>query len=239
MVDKVEAIVTGIAEGCRQAGCALIGGETAELPSFYQRGEYDLAGFAVGVVERASMLTGENIRPGDVVIGLASSGLHSNGFSLARHILLERARLPLDMSLEGMNQAIGETLLTPTRIYVRSILQLIKEFSINGLAHITGGGLPGNIPRILPKGCMARLDKGAWSTPKIFSHIQNLGHVEEEEMYRVFNMGIGFVLIVPSEKSDAVIERANQLGDQAFYIGNIVEKLQGSPCVTFLSESGA
>jgi len=239
VVDKTEAVVKGIAEGCRQAGCALIGGETAEMPSFYQKGEYDLAGFVVGVVERANILTGENVKPGDVVIGFASSGLHSNGFSLARRVLLEQARLSLDISLEGMKQTIGETLLTPTKIYVGSILQLIKEFSIHGLAHITGGGLPGNIPRVLPNGCKAHLDKKTWPTPKIYFHIQQLGKVVEEEMYRVFNMGIGFVLIVPSEKSDAVIERANQLGERAFCIGEIVEKLQGSPCVTFSGESKA
>ena len=233
VVDKTEAVVKGIAEGCRQAGCALIGGETAEMPSFYQKGEYDLAGFVVGVVERANILTGENVKPGDVVIGFASSGLHSNGFSLARHVLLEQARLSLDISLEGMKQTVGDSLLTPTRIYVKSILQLIKEFSIHALAHITGGGLPGNVPRVLPKGCKAYLDKGAWPTPKIFSHIQELGQIEEEEMYRVFNMGIGFVLIVPPEKSHAVVQRANQIGEQAFCIGEIVEEFQGSPCVTF------
>ena len=239
VVDKAEAIVKGIADGCRQAGCALIGGETAELPSFYQKGEYDLAGFAVGVVERSKILTGENIKPGDAIIGLASSGLHSNGFSLARRVLLEQAGLSLDISLEGMRETLGETLLTPTRVYVKSILRLIEEFSIHGLAHITGGGVSGNVPRVLPKGCNAHLDKGTWPTPKIFSHIQQFGQVEEEEMYRVFNMGIGFILIVPSDKSHAVIERANQLGERAFCIGEIVEKLQGSPCVTFSGESKA
>ena len=233
VVDKAEAIVKGVVEGCLQAGCALIGGETAEMPSFYQKGEYDLAGFAVGVVQRANMINGENIREGDVVIGFASSGLHSNGFSLARRVLFEQAGLSLDVTLEGMRLTLGESLLTPTRIYVESILQLIKEFSVHGLAHITGGGLPGNVPRVLPKGCKARLDKGAWPIPKIFSHIQRLGEVEEEEMYQVFNMGIGFVLIVPFEKSHAIIKRANELGEQAFCIGEIVEELEGSPCVAF------
>ena len=160
VVDRAEAIVKGIAEGCRKAGCALIGGETAELPSFYQKGEYDLAGFAVGVVERANILTGENIRPGDAIIGFASSGLHSNGFSLARRVLLEQAGLPLDISLEGVGQTIGEALLVPTRIYVKSILQLLEEFSICGLAHITGGGLSGNVPRVLLDAHLHQLTKG-------------------------------------------------------------------------------
>lgn len=239
VVDKAEAIVKGIAEGCRQAGCALIGGETAELPSFYQAGEYDLAGFSVGVVERAAILTGESIQPGDTVIGLASSGLHSNGFSLARRVLLEQAALPLESSLDGLNETIGESLLTPTRIYVKSLLPLIKEFSIHGLAHITGGGLTGNVPRVLPKGCGAHIDKSAWTTPPIFSHIQKLGNVEEEEMYRVFNMGIGFVVIVPSNQAQAVLERASELGEQAVRIGDIIEDSQGSPCVTYSTEGNA
>ncbi len=233
VVDKAEAIVRGIAEGCRQAGCALIGGETAELPSFYQAGEYDLAGFSVGVVERDRILTGEHIQPGDAVIGLASSGLHSNGFSLARHVLLEQADLSPESTLHGMDKPVGEVLLTPTRIYVKSILQLIKEFSIHGLAHITGGGLTGNVPRVLPKGCRAHIHKGAWTAPPIFSSIQKLGHVEEEEMYRVFNMGIGFVVIVPPDQASAVVKRAQEFGEHAVRIGQIEEHLQGPSCVIY------
>jgi len=239
VVDKAEAIVKGIADGCRQAGCALIGGETAELPSFYQAGEYDLAGFSVGVVERAAILTGESIQPGDAVIGLASSGLHSNGFSLARHVLLEQAALPLESSLDGLNETIGESLLMPTRIYVKSLLKLIKEFSIHGLAHITGGGLTGNVPRVLPKGCRANIHKGAWSISPIFSHLQKLGKIEEDEMYRVFNMGIGFVVIVPSDQAQAFVDHANELGEHAFHIGQIEGHPQGSPCVTYASEGNA
>lgn len=233
VVDKAEAIIKGIAEGCRQAGCALIGGETAELPSFYQAGEYDLAGFSVGVVERAAILTGESIQPGDAVIGLASSGLHSNGFSLARRVLLEQAGLPLESVLDGVEKPLGETLLTPTRIYVKSLLPLIKEFSIHGLAHITGGGLTGNIPRILPKRCGAYIEKEAWTIPPIFSHIQKLGHVEEEEMYRVFNQGIGFVVIVPCDQAQAIIDRANELGEHAIRIGKIIESPESPPSVTY------
>ncbi len=239
VVSKAEAIVQGIAEGCRQAGCSLIGGETAELPSFYQKGEYDLAGFSVGVVEREAILTGKTIKPGDAVIGLASSGLHSNGFSLARRVLLEQADLSLDSSLDGLDNTLGETLLTPTRIYVTTILQLIKDFSIHGLAHITGGGLTGNVPRVLPQGCRADIRKNSWPIPPIFSHIQNIGHVEEDEMYHVFTMGIGFVLIVPADQEQAVIDRANALGEQAMGIGQIVEDPQRSPSVTYSSKGKA
>jgi phosphoribosylformylglycinamidine cyclo-ligase len=233
VVDKAEAIVKGIAEGCRQAGCALIGGETAELPSFYQSGEYDLAGFAVGVVERADILSGEKIQPGDAMIGLASSGLHSNGFSLARRVLLDQAALPLESAMPNMNETIGEVLLRPTRIYVKAIMELIKEFSIHGLAHITGGGLTGNVPRVLPKGCRARIHKGSWPVPAIFPHIQKLGQVEEDEMYRVFNMGIGFVVILPTDQAKGVVERAKDLGEQACLIGQIEEDPQGKPCVIY------
>ena len=239
VVSKAEAIVQGIAEGCRQAGCSLIGGETAELPSFYQKGEYDLAGFSVGVVERVAILTGEKIKPGDAVIGLASSGLHSNGFSLARRVLLEQAELSLDSSLDGLDNTLGETLLTPTRIYVTTILQLIKDFSIHGLAHITGGGITRNVPRVLPQGCRADIRKNTWPIPPIFSHIQKFGHVEEDEMYRVFNMGIGFVLVVSVDQEQAVIDRANALGEQAMGIGQIVEDPQRSPSVTYSSKGKA
>ncbi len=239
VVSKAEAIVQGIAEGCRQAGCSLIGGETAELPSFYQKGEYDLAGFSVGVVEREAILTGKKIQPGDAVIGLASSGLHSNGFSLARRVLLEQAELSLDSSLDGMDNTLGETLLTPTRIYVKTILPLIKDFSIHGLAHITGGGITRNVPRVLPQGCRADIRKNTWPIPPIFSHIQKFGQVEEDEMYRVFNMGIGFVLVVSAEQEQAVIDRANALGEQAMGIGQIVEDPQRSPSVTYSSKGNA
>ena len=239
VVSKAEAIVQGIAEGCRQAGCSLIGGETAELPSFYQKGEYDLAGFSVGVVEREAILTGKKIQPGDAVIGLASSGLHSNGFSLARRVLLEQAELSLDSSLDGMDNTLGETLLTPTRIYVKTILPLIKDFSIHGLAHITGGGITRNVPRVLPQGCRADIRKNTWPIPPIFSHIQKFGHVEEDEMYRVFNMGIGFVLVVSADQEQAVIDRANALGEQAMGIGQIVEDPQRSPSVTYSSKGNA
>lgn len=235
VVSKVEAIVKGIAEGCRQAGCALIGGETAELPSFYQNGDYDLAGFAVGIVERTAIINGEQIRPGDAVIGIPSSGLHSNGFSLARRVLFEQAAYSPEVVIEGMDRPLGEALLTPTKIYVKLILQLAKECSIHGLAHITGGGLTGNIPRILPKGCRAVIDQGAWEVPPIFSHIQRLGDVEKEEMYRVFNMGMGMVIIVPQHEVHHITDRAQEMGEQAVCIGHIEADPEGSPSVRYSS----
>jgi len=235
VVSKAEAIVKGIADGCRQAGCALIGGETAELPSMYQPGEYDLAGFAVGVVERSAILTGEQIQPGDVVIGFTSSGLHSNGFSLARRVLFEQGGFTPDAVLDGMDQSLGKCLLTPTRIYVKSILQLKKELSIKGLAHITGGGLTGNVPRVLPKGCRAHIDRHAWTPPPLFSHIQQLGQITEEEMYRVFNMGIGFVVIVAADQERVAIDRAHALGERAMKIGHIFEDPHGFSSVSYSS----
>jgi phosphoribosylformylglycinamidine cyclo-ligase len=221
-VSKAEAIVRGIAEGCRQAGCALIGGETAEMPSFYAEGEYDLAGFAVGVVDRPKLIDGRDIVPGDVLVGLASSGLHSNGYSLVRRVLLEECGLKMDSRLPELAQPLGETLLTPTRIYAKQILALAREFSIKGLAHITGGGITENLPRVLPKGCRAKIRRGAWPVPAIFGVIQERGRVDQDEMYRVFNMGIGLILIVPPSVAEGVIARAVELGDRAYRIGEIV-----------------
>jgi phosphoribosylformylglycinamidine cyclo-ligase len=221
-VSKAEAIVRGIAEGCRQAGCALIGGETAEMPSFYAEEEYDLAGFAVGVVDRPKLIDGRDIVPGDVLVGLASSGLHSNGYSLVRRVLLEECGLKMDSCLPELAQPLGETLLTPTRIYAKQILALAREFSIKGVSHITGGGITENLPRVLPKGCRAKIRRGAWPVPAIFGVIQERGRVDQDEMYRVFNMGIGLILIVPPSVVEGVIARAVELGDRAYRIGEIV-----------------
>lgn len=221
-VERAEAIVRGIAEGCRQAGCALIGGETAEMPSFYADGEYDLAGFAVGVVDRPKLIDGRDIAPGDVLIGLASTGLHSNGYSLVRRVLLDECGLKMDSRLPELDQSLGEVLLTPTRIYAKQILELAREFSIKGVAHITGGGITENLPRVLPKGCRARIRRGDWPVPAIFGVIQQRGRVDRDEMYRVFNMGIGLILIVPQAAAEGVIARAVQLGDLAYRIGEIV-----------------
>jgi phosphoribosylformylglycinamidine cyclo-ligase len=221
-VDKAKDVVSGIADGCRQAGCALIGGETAEMPSMYPEGEYDLAGFAVGVVDKPKIIDGKTIKPGDTILGLASSGLHSNGYSLARRVFFEKAKLDVSATLPELERPLGEALLTPTRIYAKQILALIKEFRIKGIAHITGGGITENLPRILPQGVRAKINRKAWTIPPIFQALSKLGQVEREEMYRVFNMGIGLILIVPSQSATAVLKKAAELGDQGWKIGEIV-----------------
>lgn len=221
--EKAAAIVSGIARGCKEAGCALIGGETAEMPGFYQPGEYDLAGFAVGIVDREKMITGDGIEAGDKIIGLASSGLHSNGYSLARKVFLEKEKLDLYEPLGKGGEPLGEILLSPTRIYVRTILKLMEEFDIKGLAHITGGGLLENVPRILPEGLTARIEKDSWPVAEVFKELQRLGGIAEEEMYRTFNMGIGMAVIVGNEEADSVMEAASNLGEEAYLIGEIVQ----------------
>ncbi len=233
-VAKAEAIVRGIVEGCRQAGCALIGGETAEMPSFYAEGEYDLAGFAVGVVDRPKLIDGRNIVPGDVLVGLASTGLHSNGYALVRRVLLEECGLKVNSRLPELTQPLGEVLLTPTRIYARQLLTLAREFPIKGMAHITGGGITENLPRVLPKGCRARIRRGDWPVPAIFGAIQERGRIDRDEMYRVFNMGIGMVLILPQAAAEGVITRAAQLGDPAYQIGEILAAESDVPRVEYV-----
>ena len=232
-VSKAHEVVKGIAEGCRQAGCALIGGETAEMPSFYPEGEYDLAGFAVGAVDRPKLIDGRTIQPGDAVVGLASSGLHSNGYSLARRVLFDQAKLTVASKVAGMERTVGQVLLTPTRIYAKQILSLIEECSIKGVAHITGGGITENLPRIFPKGIRARIYRSQWQVPPIFSVISMHGAVEREEMYRVFNMGIGLILVVPHHAAEAVMACAQALGEQAYLIGEMVAGEDGMPDVEY------
>jgi phosphoribosylformylglycinamidine cyclo-ligase len=232
-VSTAQAVVTGIAEGCRQAGCALIGGETAEMPSFYPEGEYDLAGFAVGAVDRPKIIDGRNIVPGDVIVGLASSGLHSNGYSLARRVLLDHAKLTVASRLPELDRSLGEVLLTPTRIYAKPILALVQEFSVKGIAHITGGGITENLPRVFPAGLRARIHRSRWAVPPIFSIIGTLGSVEREEMYRVFNMGIGLILVVSPLSADAMIARALALGEEALIIGEVVTGQESEPGVEY------
>ena len=215
------AVVASIAEGCRQAGCALIGGETAEMPGMYSGGDYDLAGFCVGAVERDKVLTGATIEPGDVILGLASSGAHSNGFSLVRRII-EQEGWKLDESLpsEG-GRSLGDVLLEPTRIYVRSLLPLVQEGQIKGLAHITGGGLLENIPRVLPNGCHAVVDVSRWQLPSIFVLLQAGGCIAPEEMARTFNCGVGMVVVVAADMAAEVMGAAEGAGESAFEIGRI------------------
>jgi len=211
--DVAAAVVASIAEGCRQAGCALIGGETAEMPGMYAKGDYDLAGFCVGAVERDRVLTGADIAPGDVILGLASSGVHSNGFSLVRKIIAE-ARWDVDGE-------IGEALLQPTRIYVRSLLPFVQAGRIHGLAHITGGGLLENIPRVLPNGCRAMVDTARWQLPPLFAMLQQAGRVAPEEMARTFNCGIGMVAIVAADDAAGVTAALEGAGETVLEIGRI------------------
>ena len=232
-VSKAQQVVTGIAEGCRQAGCALIGGETAEMPSFYPEGEYDLAGFAVGAVDRPKIIDGRTIAPGDVILGLASSGLHSNGYSLARRVLFDQAKLTVSSQPPELDRPLGEMLLTPTRIYAKQILTLIQEFPVKGIAHITGGGITENLPRVLPAGMRARIYRSRWVVPPIFSVISTLGSVERDEMYRVFNMGIGLILVVSPRSAPAMATRLVAMGQQAPLIGEVVPGTAGEADVQY------
>jgi len=231
--DKAVEVVGGIAEGCRQAGCALIGGETAEMPGMYQEGEYDLAGFAVGVVDDNAIIDGSTITVGDNLIGIASSGLHSNGYSLVRKILLEDHSLPLGDIPEGLDAPLGEVLLTPTRIYVKTILNLLRDFRVKGMAHITGGGITENVPRVLPRHCQAVIDKGAWARPPIFRLVQKLGQVDEAEMLRTLNCGIGMVIIVPAAEVEDVLTRLGGLKETAFLIGEVVKRPEDEEQVVY------
>ncbi len=233
-VPKAQQVVAGIADGCRQAGCALIGGETAEMPSMYADGEYDLAGFAVGVVDKPKIIDGKTINPGDAILGLASSGLHSNGYSLARRVFFEKAKLTITGTLPEFDRPLGEVLLTPTRIYAKQILALVQEFPIKGIAHITGGGITENLPRVLPKGVRARISRKAWSVPLVFQTLSRLGQVDREEMFRVFNMGIGLILVVPAQLASAVLSKAGELGDQGWRIGEIVPSSDNEPEVEYV-----
>ena len=219
--EKVADIVSGVAEGCVQAGCALIGGETAEMPGLYRQDEYDLAGFAVGIADEAKMLHRERVKPGDTLIGLYSNGLHANGFSLARKVLqVENADLCRPVASLG-GRSLGETLLTPTRIYVKPVLSALAHAEIRNAAHITGGGFYENIPRCLPRGCMAVVNAKAWSPPPIFELIQRRGDIPEKEMYATFNMGVGLCLVASGNQSDRALAALKEAGEEPFVLGEI------------------
>ncbi len=213
-------VVKGIAEGCKQAESALIGGETAEMPGMYKEGEYDLAGFSVGVVEREKMITGSKIEDGDVLIGLASSGVHSNGYSLVRK-LIEIKKYSYKDYFEEFGKTLGEELLTPTKIYVRPVLKLLEEVNVKGLAHITGGGIPGNLIRILPEGIKAVIEEGSWEILPVFKWIQKEGNVPKEEMYKTFNMGLGMILAVSKKDEGKTVEILENLGEKPYIVGYI------------------
>jgi phosphoribosylformylglycinamidine cyclo-ligase len=218
-VPAATEVIKGIAAGCEQSGCALIGGETAEMPGMYPEGEYDLAGFAVGVVEKSGIITGETIRPGDVVLGLASNGAHSNGYSLVRKIV-ERSRPDLNAKFDG-ERTLADCIMAPTRIYVKPLLSLMQKLTVKGMAHITGGGLLENIPRVLPQDTAAVLNGASWNTPRLFDWLQKEGNVEKQEMYRTFNCGIGMVVVVAASDAAAAKAHLEANGETVWTIGSI------------------
>jgi len=228
------SVVSGIAAGCRDAGCALIGGETAEMPGFYPEGKYDLAGFAVGMVDRRSIIDGSAIKKGDVIVGIPSSGLHSNGYSLARKIVFDTLKLKPGDSVQGLEKTIGEELLAPTRIYVRAIRALVGTVTITALAHITGGGLVDNIERLLPGGLSAVIDRESWEVPPIFAFLQRAGSVDSIEMLRTFNNGIGMAVIVRERTANKALKILRTMGEDAAVIGRIEKRQEGAPAVSFV-----
>jgi phosphoribosylformylglycinamidine cyclo-ligase len=226
----------GVAEGCRRAGCALLGGETASMPGFYPKGELELVGFGVGVVERDKLIDGSSISHGDVLIGLASSGVHSNGYTLVRAVIdagVVAGKFDLREAPPELNTSLAAALLAPTRIYVKPVLNVARDFQVNGIVHVTGGGFDGNIPRVLPKGVRARIDPASWPRPPIFGFLQKHGEIQEDEMRRVFNLGVGMVLVVRRDHASDVIDRLAALGERAYRIGVIEKKADGEAGVLF------
>jgi phosphoribosylformylglycinamidine cyclo-ligase len=232
--EKAAKVVSGIVRGCIEAECSLIGGETAEMPGFYKAGEYDLAGFAVGIVEDAQVIDGSGVTVGDKLIGIASSGLHSNGYSLVRKLLLDQLKMNLKERVEEIGEVLGEELLRPTRIYAKTVLNLTRDFKVVGIAHITGGGITGNLPRIIPKGCKAVVQKGTWDIPPIFSYLKGKGRISEEEMLGTFNNGIGLILIVRSKEVDDILTRLHSLGEKAFIIGEVGKSEREQETIEFV-----
>ncbi|MBM7568050.1 phosphoribosylformylglycinamidine cyclo-ligase [Paenibacillus sacheonensis] len=228
---KIEAIVKGIADGCVQSGCALIGGETAEMPGMYQGDEYDIAGFTVGIVDKKKIIDGKTIGPGDVVLGLASSGIHSNGYSLVRRLLVDNSGYGLDEKLPELEgKTLGEVIIEPTRIYVKSVLELINRVTVKGMAHITGGGFIENIPRVLPEGVNVEIAYGSWPIQPVFKLMQEKGGITNRDMFTTFNMGVGMIVVVGAEQAEEALRAAKELGEDAYIIGKVTE---GSRVVTF------
>lgn len=217
----IEQIVAGVSAGCVDAGAALIGGETAEMPGMYQGNEYDLAGFVVGIAEKSKLVTGESIKEGDAIIGLASSGVHSNGYSLVRKIV---ADLDLSMTYEGLSKSLGETLLTPTKIYAKAVKPVVDHHDVKGISHITGGGFYENFPRMLPAGLGVKLDKSSWDIPEVFPFLQEKGNIPEKDMFGIFNMGIGMALVVTETEKETIINRLHEFGEAASVIGSVVSE---------------
>jgi phosphoribosylformylglycinamidine cyclo-ligase len=230
-VETAADIVQGVTEGCRQAQCALIGGETAEMPGFYPPGEYDLAGFAVGVVDKGGIVDGSRVAVGSALIGLASSGLHSNGYSLVRRIVFEEQKLKIDSQVPDLPRSVGEELIEPTKIYVESLLNLRRDFYLDAMAHITGGGILENLPRVLPESCKAVVKRGSWDPLPIFKFLQDAGKLGEREMLRTFNSGLGMILVVPANQADSVKERLLAMEQPAWIVGEIAERKSGQPAI--------
>lgn len=227
-------IIAGITEGCLQAKCSLIGGETAEMPGIYGEGEYDLAGFTVGVVDHDRIVDGSNMAVGHRVVGVGSSGLHSNGYSLVRRIVFERAGLEMADELPGCGRSVADELLEPTKIYTELILNLLKDIPISGMCHVTGGGIPGNLPRVLPQGVQARIERGSWEVPPVFNYLQQAGGVSEAEMLRTFNMGLGLLLVVPEEQVQETMLRVEAMKERAYLVGEIAARKKNEPPLVFI-----
>ncbi len=232
--ERATKVVSGIVKGCIEAECSLIGGETAEMPGFYKEGEYDLAGFAVGIVENAHLIDGSNVTMGDKLIGIASSGLHSNGYSLVKKVLLDHHKMNLGERVPEIGEVLGDVLLRPTKIYVKTVLNLVRDFTIGGIAHITGGGITENLPRIISKGCKALIHKGSWDIPPIFPFLKEKGNISEEEMLRTFNNGIGMIVIVKTKESEEILGRLNSMGEKAFMIGEIAKGEKEEESIEFV-----
>jgi len=228
---KGAEIVKGIVKGCKEAGCVLLGGETAEMPGIYKKGEFDLAGFVVGVVNRRELIDGSSVKEGDLVVGISSNGLHSNGYSLARKVLLEKLKLKLSDKPSPLDCNVGKELMKPTKIYVKTVLSLKKKFKIHALAHITGGGLIENVPRVIPKGLKVVLDSSLWRLPPIFRLLKLKGRIQDVEMYRTFNCGIGMILIVSRTDANRVLSRLRNLKEKAMVIGEVQKRKRGEPGV--------
>lgn len=220
--EKIADIVKGIADGCLEAGCALVGGETAEMPAFYSDGEYDMAGFAVGIVDRENIIDGSHIKEGNKIIGIASSGIHSNGYSLVRTLFFDRLGFTVDQEIQELGMTLGEALLMPTKIYTKACTAVLPHAQVNGIVHLTGGGFYENIPRVLPEGLGVRIAQESWPLPSLFAYIQEKGGIAQKEMFSTFNMGIGMMMVVPAEEAEHVRERLTAAGESAWIIGEVV-----------------
>ncbi len=227
VAEKIDGIVGGIVEGCKMAGCALIGGETAEMPGMYSEEDYDLAGFSVGIADKNKIVSGQNVKKGDVLIGLASSGIHSNGYSFIRKIFLDEYKYELTQYIDELGMTLGEALLTPTKIYVKPVMDLLQKYELKAIAHITGGGVIENIPRVIPKGLGIDIKKDSWEKPAIFKMIEGFNSIDEIELHKSFNMGIGLVIVVEAEKAEEIVKYINEGEERAYIIGKVVDEHEG------------